>query len=283
MRYTRIILAAIALLAVTAIRAMAADGTPSATPPLAQPEVQRTTAANDDPGGLPPIPEPPAPGERVAQPQPVAPEPAAPVPPATGVAPAPYPPTAAATSSNAAAPCPQPCCRNGCGCRECDRSERPFGACVRAALNCQLCAGLKARMVLYQYDFCDAAACDGYKLSPKGVVRLAEIARMLPASSFSPITIEAAFQNPKLDAARRAYVLQTLNQLNLPVPEQLVVVGAPQAGPGVSGAEALIVNQNIYRDVKAGGSQLPTSNASYGQTNGGTGTGGNSAAGNSNQ
>jgi hypothetical protein len=144
---------------------------------------------------------------------------------------------------------------------------------MRAALNAQICAGLKARMVLYQYDFCDASACDGYKLSPKGVLRLADLARMLPATNFQPIMIEASFQNPQLDARRRNFVLQTLNQLNVPVPEQLVVVGTPDAR-GMSGSDALLLNSNLYYDTHARGSQLPTTSATYNGTNGGTGTGG---------
>jgi hypothetical protein len=129
-------------------------------------------------------------------------------------------------------------------------------------------------MVLYQYDFCDPTACDGYKLSPKGVARLADLARMLPASNFHPIIIEASFQNPQLDAHRRYFVLQTLGQMNVPVPEQLVVVGKPESANGLSGSEALILNHNLYRDTAAGGAQLPTTNATYNSANGGTGTGG---------
>jgi hypothetical protein len=134
-------------------------------------------------------------------------------------------------------------------------------------------------MVLYQYDFCDASACDGYKLSPKGVARLTDIARMLPTTNFHPITIEASLQNAQLDAARRAYVLRTLSHLNLPVPEQLVVVGTPQT-PGLNGTEALILHANLLRDTKAGGSQLSPVNSAAGGSGGMTsGYSGNSSGG----
>jgi hypothetical protein len=179
------------------------------------------------------------------------------------------------TNGPAPCPCPQRCCRNGwCGHHECDFSERPFGACVCAAMKAQVCAGLQARMVLYQYDFCDPTACDGYKLSSKGVARLADLARMIPASNFHPIMIEASFQNPQLDALRRSYVLQKLGQLNFPVPEQLVVVGTPQ-DRGICGEDGLILTQNMYNDVRARGAQLSTPSATYG---GSTGSGGGGAS-----
>jgi hypothetical protein len=145
-------------------------------------------------------------------------------------------------------------------------------------VNAQLCAGLQARMVLYQYDFCDAGACDGYKLSVKGVARLADIARMLPATNFHPITIEASFQNPQLDARRREFVMQTLGQLNVPVPEQLVVVASLQER-GLNGTDSIILTRNLYRATTTGGAQQPTTTATYNGANGGTGTGGATATG----
>jgi hypothetical protein len=295
MRNSNILLTMLAVLAASALRAAAEDEAPAAAPPLAQPAVRGLVSANDDSNG--PLPEPaatpdqgvrplpPLPASRLPEtsPAPRAPEPVpapipatstAPLPPATGIASAASEAPASSYPSNGAMPCPQRCCRNGwCGHHECDFSERPFGACVRSAVCAQICTGLQARMVLYQYDFCDPTACDGYKLSVKGVTRLAELARMLPASNFHPITIEASFQNPQLDARRRDYVLQTLGLLNVPVPDQLVVVGKPDA-PGLNGQEALILNRNLDRDVRAGGSQLPTTNATYNSANGGTGTGG---------
>jgi hypothetical protein len=99
---------------------------------------------------------------------------------------------------------------------------------------------------------------------------------MLPASNFHPITIEASFQNPQLDARRRDFVLQTLAQLNVPVPDQLIVVGTPNAR-ALDGGEALILNHGLYRATAAGGAQLPTTNATYNGANGGTGTGGATA------
>jgi hypothetical protein len=138
---------------------------------------------------------------------------------------------------------------------------------------------MQARMVLYQYDFCDAGACDGYKLSVKGVARLADMARMLPATNFHPIMVEASFQNPQLDARRRVFVLQTLGQLNVPVPDQLVVVGTPQ-DRGICGEDALILTQNMYNDTRARGAQLSSPNATYGASSVGGGSSGGGSSGN---
>jgi hypothetical protein len=228
-----------------------------------------------------PIPEP------VGAPSPI-------VAPATGALPTAGNGTAVSTMSNGIEPqpdsgystCPQRCYRNGC-CHDLDCSEVPFGTCARAAACAQICSGTKARMVLYQYDFCDAAACDGYKLSVKGLARLADIARMLPATDFHPITIEASFQNPQLDARRRAYVLLVLNQLNIPVPEQVVVVGPPPT-PGFNGQESLLLQLSVLRQLQNGGSSIAAGSGGYGSSmnassggnmtsnsSGGNGNGGN--------
>jgi hypothetical protein len=111
---------------------------------------------------------------------------------------------------------------------------------------------MAARLVLYQYDFCDAAACDGYKLSPKGFERLEEIARIFPCSDGQPILIESTPHDAKLDATRRDYVWRSLLQMNVPVPDHLVVVGHPRT-PALNGQEAVILHLNLLKQVQSSG------------------------------
>ncbi len=84
----------------------------------------------------------------------------------------------------------RPCGRCGCCRRNAECGQMPFGAAVCAAMKTQICNGLGARMVLYHYDFCDAAGADGDKLNEHGMARLRDIARMFQCSNFHPIVIE---------------------------------------------------------------------------------------------
>ena len=157
-------------------------------------------------------------------------------------------PQAETAPSGDTGPANEWCHKVGGGCHHVDCRELPFGACVRANLKVQICNGLAARFVLYEYDFCDAASCDGCKLSPKGYERLTDIARMYPASNFQPIVIEST-QDPTLDAARRDYVWKSLLQMDRPVPGQLVVVGHPRT-PSLNGQEAAILHVNLLKQTQ---------------------------------
>jgi hypothetical protein len=181
--------------------------------------------------------------------------------------------------ANDASSCPAPQKRCGhCGCRrsaEC--GQVPFGAALNAHLNAQICNGLAARMVLYHYDFCDAAGADAGQLNEHGMARLADIARMFPRSCFHPILIERSSCNAALDAARREYVVRMLGQMNASVPDALVVVGKP-ATPGLSGQEAVLLHKNLIEQTKAaataasaaGGGVLGGASSGSGQTSGGS-------------
>jgi hypothetical protein len=135
----------------------------------------------------------------------------------------------------------------------------PFGAAVNAHMKTQICNGLRARMVLYHYDFCDADGSAGYKLNEHGMMRLADMARMFPCSGFHPIVIERTSCNTPLDNSRREYVVKTLNQINASVPEQLVVVGRPEI-PGLAGEEAIPIHRNLMKQTRSGptGATAPT-------------------------
>lgn len=130
--------------------------------------------------------------------------------------------------------------------------ERSLSGLVSAHMGTQILNGMAARMVLYQYDFCDGTADEAAKLNPHGYRRLCEIAAMLQYCSAYPVVIEYTPGNPALDAARRDHVLKALGELTVAVPEQGVIVGVP-AVRGLSGEEAFTIHQNLLRDTESGG------------------------------
>ena len=213
-RIARWLWSAVALVTLTAA-AVAADPVPAAPQPMLPPPLPLAES----------IPVPSNAAGKVTAPEPRS-EPTVPTEtPAATASPLPQAetiPAEGATHGNGT--CPQ--CHVGCCCVDC--RELPFGWCVQAPLSKPRSAtGWQLASVLYHYDFCDETACDGFKLNAKGYERLQDIARMFPCSNFQPIIIETTPQNAKLDAARREYVWKLLVQLNVSVPDQLVVVGHP--------------------------------------------------------
>ena len=242
---------------------------------VAQTAMAAAVMAADAP---PPAPMPPLPTAEVMP----APHEAGPVqakPPELG-SPTPTAPEASPAPAPEAEAVPSPAggdfIPRGCGCRSLDCCEWPFGACTRAAFKTQICNGLAGGFVLYEYDFCDAAACDNYKLSPKGYERLADIARMFPCMNFHPILIESTPHDAKLDAARREYVWKQLLQLNSPVPFQLVVVGHPRT-PALRGDEADIIYKNLLKQTESSGAASTGGGGGAG-VSGGAGASGGAAS-----
>jgi hypothetical protein len=183
--------------------------------------------------------------------------------------PAPVPPQAEGTGLS---PAPQtPCAR--CGGRWCcgeQCGEMPFGASVCAHMKTQICNGLRDRMVLYHYDFCDGCGPEGDQLNEHGMARLRDIARMFPCSCFQPIVIERTRCNPALDTARRANVVRALNHMNAAVPEYLVVVGKPET-PSLGAKEALAIYKNLGKQWMSKGQSDAAINGA-GSSSPGTGT-----------
>lgn len=118
--------------------------------------------------------------------------------------------------------------------------EQPHGSSLEAHLETQRSNGEAGRMVLYDYDFVPESG----KLKLRGKQRLKKIARMLP-ENFFPVVIEPApgreradlddaqlqvwlAQLDELDQARRETVLKELAKMPFPVPEERVVVPAPE-------------------------------------------------------
>jgi hypothetical protein len=132
-------------------------------------------------------------------------------------------------------------------------------------------------MVLYHYHFCGPDPHNAMKLNAVGIARLEELVRMVPCSHFHPIVIErttaacgdpdAARQACELDAARRAYVLNLLEEWHAALPDQLVVVGRPRT-PGLRGEDALIIQDNWRQNtVQWGQDTSGATNVSGGATN----------------
>jgi hypothetical protein len=129
-----------------------------------------------------------------------------------------------------------------------------MGESVYAAACSQIQNGVAARMVLYHYDFNDAAVADPSQLSLYGHRKLDEILQRLMPCAACPVIVEATPGNPQLDACRRAYVAAMLERANVPIP---VVVGVPPAG--LRSDEALEIHGNLLLQTKAGEAMLNNS------------------------
>jgi hypothetical protein len=123
--------------------------------------------------------------------------------------------------------------------------ETPFGTSVRAHQRAQISSGWAARLVLYQYDFCDG----GVTLNPSGQRRLKDLATGFDCWSHHRLLIEATPDRPQLAAARRNHVTKMLHDSGIPAH---VEVGTP-TGFMPTGDEALLMNMNLLRQVRSGG------------------------------
>ncbi|MGW8256843.1 MAG: hypothetical protein ACWGMZ_05100 [Thermoguttaceae bacterium] len=142
------------------------------------------------------------------------------------------------------------CLFGGCLCGHGQYDETPFGALVHAHMKTQVCNAMADGLVLYQYDFCNASPVDSSKLNPSGEKSLYEIAGIMQSSDLGPLVIQCTPGNPKLDAARRNYVLKKLHDSNFAIPDEWVVVGKPNAR-GMSGPQALKVKGRMNKELIA--------------------------------
>ena len=140
--------------------------------------------------------------------------------------------------------------------------ETPFGTSVRAHQRAQIFSGWSARLVLYQYDFCDG----GVTLNLSGQRRLKDLATGFDCWSQHRLLIEATPDHPQLAVARRNHVTKMLHDSGVPAQ---VEVGVP-TGFMPTGDEALLMNMNLLRQVRSGG-------GSVGMPSGGGGDGGQSS------
>ena len=85
--------------------------------------------------------------------------------------------------------------------------ERPFGTDVLQAEQMQIVNGLRDQQVLYDYDFLTGDQSD--TLSPRGEYQLRKIIKRMEIVP-TPIIIQTAITDPKLDEARRQHVLDAL-------------------------------------------------------------------------
>jgi hypothetical protein len=115
----------------------------------------------------------------------------------------------------------------------------PLGSNVYNVNRIQVANNDAARLILRHYDFVD----DTTELNPFGRFRLNEIiaqSARLPV----PIVIEWTLDNPGLDQARRAAIVDLLAKAPIPIEGERVVVGPDMAGRlrGIE-AEILLMNQ----------------------------------------
>jgi hypothetical protein len=136
--------------------------------------------------------------------------------------------------------------------------EPPAGAALRAHQQVQVMEAMQARMALYRYDFYDEGTPCPDQLNPHGKKRLAELVRLLQCFGVNPLRIEPIPGCPELNIARRKYVLEQLVNESFAVPEEWVVIAEPEA-IGISGAEALGIDQKYISSVKKGTQVTETS------------------------
>ncbi len=129
------------------------------------------------------------------------------------------------------------------GCLDCF-AHMPFGTSFRSHKMVQISKGWAARAVLYHYDFYQ----EDMMLNPSGERRLRELAAQFSCWSRYPLVIEATSDRPELALARRNHVVQLLHEHGVPA---RVEVGVP-TGFMPTGEEALLMNQNLLRQVGGG-------------------------------
>jgi len=165
--------------------------------------------------------------------------------------------------------CPHCGRRHGCG-RPICCGERYAGWHLHRAMNAQIGNALANQLVLYHYDFeqDDPAT----QLSHRGERQLAKYApRALILGR--PIIIEPTPGRPGVDDARRDNVIQALTQLDPSAADlwgdgQHVVVARPKE-PGLSGREALHIDDNLMKRTQSG---TPLESSSGGISGGGQGS-----------
>ncbi|MCU0978844.1 MAG: hypothetical protein MUF25_06715, partial [Pirellulaceae bacterium] len=144
--------------------------------------------------------------------------------------------------------------------------ETPLGASLRAHQRAQISSGYAARLVLYQYDFCDG----GVTLNQQGQRRLKDLVTGFDCWAHQRLLIEATPDRPQLAAARQKHVTKMLHDSGIPAQ---VEVGVP-TGFMPMGDEALLMNMNLLRQVRTGGGSISM------PSGGGGGGGGGQSSGN---
>jgi hypothetical protein len=139
----------------------------------------------------------------------------------------------------------------------------PLGSSVRASLTTQIANGMIARMVLYDYDFGDGKRIGPSQLNAHGQRRLKELARLMQTSRVHPLVVEQTPADPRLDASRRTSVLKALGALAPGVPEDWVVTGTAES-VGLSGEEALEIQENLLRQTKEAATASSSAGAGMG-------------------
>jgi hypothetical protein len=143
--------------------------------------------------------------------------------------------------------------------------ERPFGTQTLQAEQMQIVNGLRDQQVLYDYDFYpgDRAA----ELSPRGHYQLRKIIQRMEIVP-SPIILQTAIVDPKLDEARKQHVLDALAAAGVPAVPEIVIVDHP-ALPGLQGVEGTLIYNNLLQQTqqRGGGFSLDSGNGGGGSIN----------------
>jgi hypothetical protein len=117
-------------------------------------------------------------------------------------------------------------------------NEWPLGQALYGLGRTQVANGAAARMIFNHYDFVG----DTDELNTRGRDKLGAVISLLP-SSFAPVIVERTPWAPSVAESRRLAILGKLADGQFPVPAERVVVG-PAVAEGLSGREAVLVNQS---------------------------------------
>lgn len=125
--------------------------------------------------------------------------------------------------------------------------EQPLGVALYGQMDTQIANGAAAKLVLYKFDFVDGSP----SLNSKGVERLAKHVEIMIRCPF-PLVIEQTPEAPGLAESRSLAVQRSIAQMQAPITPDRVIVGQP-IPVGLSGRQAIVLEANLLRDTKAGG------------------------------
>jgi len=127
----------------------------------------------------------------------------------------------------------------------------PHGASIYAHFNAQVGNGQAAQLALYHFDFHDGLGKKAAKLNSYGVDRLTQLSGLLMQSGL-PLVIQRTQDNPQLDQARRAEVIDQLARVcPAPIEPERVIVGRPIA-LGLDARESALIYLNLLKQTQRG-------------------------------
>ncbi len=143
----------------------------------------------------------------------------------------------------------------------------PFGTALQSNMDLQIANGQRARLVLYDYDFENAADRDRAMLNAAGRRKLDRLVPVLESTGF-PLIIEPSGSGEGLSESRRNHVVNLLeNEMHFPIASEQVVVRDPPSA-GLRGVEAYEMDRNQLSRTRSQGSGSSSDSSSRSGTSG---------------